>query len=151
MKLLNHKFIPLNISNMSIIRTCLMFGCNKGSFSYNKSWFGYNKSQFCCNRSSLGCCTQGFVTFCGHVSSLFCSIGDQCFDAIVFQPFPSLFITFAIEDTNIYSSGNFVFRVDASYDGSFLWQNDVFFPVYPLFKMHMAINIFLDLLIGTWI
>jgi hypothetical protein len=70
------------------------------------------------------------ATLCGHVFSLFCSIGNQCFDAIFFQYFSSLFIAFAIEDTNIYSSRNFVFRVDGSYSGSFLWRKNVFFLGY---------------------
>jgi hypothetical protein len=42
-------------------------------------------------------------------------------------------------------------RVGASYSGSFLKQNDVFFPWVPFIKMHMVIKVSLDLLIGTWI
>jgi hypothetical protein len=41
-----------------------------------------------------------------------------------------------------------IYRVDASYGGSFLWQNAICSWV-PLVQMTMEINMLLDILIGT--
>ncbi len=57
--------------------------------------------------------------------------------------------TLFLDDKNhIYTSHIASTRVDASYDDSLLSQNGVFFWV-PFIQMHMVINIFLYLLIGT--
>jgi hypothetical protein len=43
-----------------------------------------------------------------------------------------------------------LFKVDAQSNVSLLWRNNVFFKVFFI-QMHMATNISLDLLTGTWI